>query len=148
MFGNQFGGATGYNEMVNARAQQRLQNATGMFGFGNTLAGTDLTRMGSAMGGYTGVHDAIQGQAKFGADMGAQGMAGGVQPAQPSPFGGFLQGLGGAVSGMDLGSMFGGGYNPSAARNAPYSAPVQGALSQPYTPTFGMSNYAMPSIRG
>jgi len=106
MFGNQFAGATGYNDTVNQRAQQRLQNATGMFGFGNELAGTDLTRGGSAMQGYTGLAGQLQGQAEFGANMGSQGMAGGMTPAQPSAAGSFLQGLGGAVGGMNLQDMF------------------------------------------
>lgn len=106
MFGDQFRGATGYNDTVNSRAQQRLQNATGMFGFGNELAGTDLSRAGSAMSGYTGLAGQLQGQAEFGANMGAQGMSGGMTQSAPNPLGGFLQGLGGSVSGMNLQNMF------------------------------------------
>ena len=115
LFNGQFNGATGYNDTVNARAQQRLQNATGMFGFGNELAGTDLTRGGNAMTGYTGLASQLQNQAQFGANIGAQAMGSG-QPAQQSPWAGFLGGLGGAVSQMNLGQMF----NPAPTFNNGY----------------------------
>jgi hypothetical protein len=129
LFNNQFTGATQYNDTVNARAQQRLQNATGMFGFGNELAGTDMARAGTAMTGYTGLAGALQGQAEFGANMGTAAMGTGQATGGTNPMGGFLQGLGGAVSGMNLQDMF----NPKPTFNNSYFN----------TPGFTPGNYAV-----
>jgi hypothetical protein len=103
LFGNQFGANTGFNELTNARAQQRLSNAQSIFGFGNDLSQQDLQSGQAGVQGYLGLAQALQNQAQFGATMGAQGMGtGATAPAAPNPWGSFLQGLGGAVSNMNF----------------------------------------------
>lgn len=116
-YGSQFGGATQFNDLGNARAQQRLQNAQGMFGFGNSLASQDFQTGTAAMQNYFGIGDALQNQAKFGAEVGGIGMGAGMPTSGgSSPWGAALQGLGGAVSNFDFSKLFN-----SAPTNSSYS---------------------------
>lgn len=114
IFGGQLVGATDYNTLVNSRAQQRLQNAQGLFGFGNQLGTQDLTSGSAALQNYLGIADAMQQQGFQGAQIGSMAMGQQATQSAGSPWGGALQGLGGAISGMDLQSMFGAKTPPSA----------------------------------
>lgn len=109
IFGGQLAGATGYNDTVNARAQQRMQNATGLFGFGSQLGQQDLASGTGALQNYLGIADALQNQGFQGAQIGSMRMGQQAAPSSGSPWGSALQGLGGAVSGMDLSGMFNSG---------------------------------------
>jgi hypothetical protein len=141
MFGNMFQGAQGFNQLTNDRAQQRLQNAQGIFGFGNQLGQQDITTMMGAQSGYLQNAQQLQEQGALGAKIGSAGMQGGSTPGQTSPFGSFLQGMGGAVAQMQPGMFgFGGGGQ------APMPTSIQGA----YNPTFAAPTYngPMPTIGG
>lgn len=140
MFGNMFAGAQQYNQLTNDRAQQRMSNAQGMFGFGNSLGQQDISTMGQAQAGYLGLAGALQEQGALGAKIGSAGMGQG-SPGGTSPVGGFLQGLGGAVAQMTPGMFgFGGGG----------SAPMPSSISGAYNPQFSMPTFngPMPTIGG
>jgi hypothetical protein len=138
IFGGQFGAGTMYNDLTNARAQQRLANAQDFFGFGNALSQQDLQSGQAGVQGYLGIADALQGQAQFGANMGAMGMGQASPASAPSPWGSFLQGLGGAVSGMN----FGGSTAPSGY------APVQAGAPVSISPNLDFSYLNMPTLGG
>lgn len=142
MFGNQFAGQVGYNDTVNQRAQQRIQNAQGLFGFGTQLDQQDLATQQGAVNNYLGLNDALLGQARFGADLGRIAMGTGSAPAGGgiNPLGGFLQGVGGAVANTDWSKMF----------NSGGTAPMPQSISGAFTPTFSTPTYngPMPSIYG
>jgi hypothetical protein len=138
MFGNMFAGAQGFNQLTNDRAQQRMANAQGMFGFGNQLAQQDISTMAGAQQGYLQNAQQLQEQGALGAKIGSAGMQGGATPGGTSPIGGFLQGLGGAVSQMTPG-MFGfGGMNPIGNGGfTPQQAGAAFSTIPTFNPSFG-----------
>lgn len=114
IFNGQFGAQVDYNALVNARSQQRLKDATSLFGFGNELAGVDQGRAGTAQQNYLNLSQALTNQSS--ASRGGQQTA--PVQSQGSPgmaaAGGFLQGIGGAIPGM-VGSYQTGQANNNAA---------------------------------
>jgi hypothetical protein len=149
---NSYNTASQYSDLGNTRAQQMLQNASGLFGFGNQLNQQDFTQGMSALQGQMGMNTALQNQAQMGGNMAANqagAMAG--APAQGSPMGSFLGGIG---TGMMAGGFpsFGGGqiqpvsapggyvpgpmpsWNPNATMQPMPSAPYFGGYNGPMAP--------------
>lgn len=138
IYGAGYGAQTAYGDLVNSRAQQRMSNASTLFGFGNQLGQQDLTNAGSLQGMTQDMYQALLEQGRMGMQAGQIRMGTGA----PTQSGGWQSALGGALQGFgqgilaNPGSLFGGGggYDPSAARNATYVPQIQGVLSQAYQP--------------
>ena len=106
IFGNQFGAGQSYNDIINARAQQRMGNASTLFGFGTGMTDRDMQLGSSAVTGYMGIGNTLQEQARMGGQFGAAAAGAPVQPGGPSALGGFLTGVGGAMGNINWGNIF------------------------------------------
>jgi len=116
LFGNMFNARTGYNELANNRAQQRLSNASNLFGFGQGIESNQLKNMMAALGGQSGIFGNLMQQMAL-TDSGSKGVGGG-NPGTSSGqiWGGLLQGLGNSVMANPGAFNFGGsgGFNAPA----------------------------------
>lgn len=134
LYGAGYGAQTGYNDMVNARAQQRMQNASTLFGFGNTLGQQDLANAGTMQGLNLNLYQALQQQGAMGTQMT------GATMGAPAPTNTFQNAVGGLLSGFgqsvlaNPGSLFGGGFNtytsPGGTTSGLSPTQLQGAFTQ------------------
>lgn len=109
IYGQGAGLNLGLQNLQNERGLQRLNTAQQLFGFGTQLGQQDLATGTGMFGQVLGINDALLDQARVGGAM-AGGTSQARAPSNTSALlGGALGGLGGAVAGMDLKSMFGGG---------------------------------------
>lgn len=98
--GSLFQGQFGVNDATNQRAQQRLSNAQGIFGFGQGLATDDFNRSLASLQGLQSIDAAGRAQAQLGLSAGqAQAQAGGnvaqaLLTNTASPTGSFLGAFG------------------------------------------------------
>lgn len=97
--GQQYGAAQGYNELVNSRAQQRMSNAMGLFGFGAGINADSLKQGLGLQDAQSSLFANLQntGQAGHASGMGVAGAGGSTPPAWQTALGGALQGLGGSM---------------------------------------------------
>jgi hypothetical protein len=118
--GSTLGTATGYNQLGYSRAADRMARAEGLFGFGQQLEGAGLTAAQPALnqlGFLTGQQNQMLQQ---GMDAGGRQAAAGAQQAQylnqtgASPFGGFLQGIGGGMMTGNIQNPFAGMFGGAA----------------------------------
>ena len=101
MFGAALGQNMDFNTMVNARAQQRMQNAQSLFGFGSDINTTNFATGSNLNAQQQNLINQLFQQYQAGQQAGAgvmnaAGMAQGA-PAQPSPWGSVLSGFGNSV---------------------------------------------------
>lgn len=95
-----YAGAVNYSDLGNTRAQQRLQNATGLFGFGNELGAQDFNQGLSALQGQQSIDTQLRNLIALGGNIGGQQAQAGANQAQAllqqggSPGGAFLGSLG------------------------------------------------------
>lgn len=117
---NAYNTASQYSDLGNTRAQQMLQNASGLFGFGNQLNQQDFTQGMNGLQGMFNMNSALQNQSQMGGNM-ASNQAGAMAgaPQMGSPMGSFLGGLG---TGMLSGGFpsFGSGQVQPIASNGSY----------------------------
>jgi hypothetical protein len=117
----QFGGA-GYNagmtaqDVVNSRAQQRMANATSLFGFGSGIEQSALNTGMGLHGNQINMYNQLQGNANLGHQSGmgaAAAQASAANSFQPNGIGAALQGFGNAMAANPSGfaGMFGGQPN-------------------------------------
>lgn len=126
----------GLSDMVNSRAQQRMQNAFQMFGFGQDATNNSINQAMMANQGIQGINDNNRANASMGGNFGAAGAAAGANAGKlamqgaGSPMGSFLGSFGqmipsfnwgGGTSGPIMPTTFPtatpsgmGGYNPFA----------------------------------
>lgn len=140
IFGNQFSTGTGFNDATNQRAQQRIQSAMQMFGFGNELTGQDLGRGAAGVESILGLDKNLQAMINQGIAAGGATAAAPQGAPTSNPFGALLQGLGGAIP-----QAFppGGGYTRvdpmstglSSLRTQPELQPIQMDFSSLRPPT-------------
>ena len=127
-----FSGEGLFSDLINARADQRMNNARNMFGFGVDLQSTELQNAIAALGGFQGFINQGQNILGLGAELGRSGAQAGANQAQylsqvRSPWASVLQGVGmgmmgggGGAGGSPFSSMFGsiGGGITNALTNA------------------------------
>lgn len=107
LFGNQgnllqqqFTNAGTMSDVVNSRAQQRLQNAMGLFGFGQDLNTADFNQALQTLGAQQSIDQNLQNIIALGANIGGMQSSAGANVARAilsnsgSPTGSFLSGLG------------------------------------------------------
>ncbi len=132
MFGNQYGASQGMNELVNQRAQQRMANATNLFGFGNDLNLSNLQTGQGLHGNQVNLYNQLQNNANMGHQSGvgtASAQAAAAAYYQPNVLGSALQGFGNAVAANPSGfaGMFSGqptvGLSPQQLQSAYASIP-------------------------
>lgn len=115
LYGAGLNASQGYNDLTNARAQQRMQNAMSLFGFGNTLGQQDIQTGSTLQGIPMSMYQQLMGQAQLGNQIAGtkmSGQVGGAQNPGMAGIGGMLGGFGNATMGMGgLGALFGGGSN-------------------------------------
>jgi hypothetical protein len=110
-----FGNSLNMSNLNNSRAQQRLQNATGLFGFGNELAQQDYNMGQGFFGNMTGMDEQMRQWIALGGNIGGTQAQAGANQGQfmmqnsGSPGGSFLSSLGTGLMGQAIDRMpFGG----------------------------------------
>lgn len=98
MYGAGFQASQGYNDMTNARAQQRMTNAMSLFGFGNTLGQQDISTGTSLQGIPMNMYQQMMEQAKIGGSAGGAAMTPGSTNPGMVAGGQFLGGIGNAMA--------------------------------------------------
>lgn len=96
----------GLSDMINSRGQQRLANVQNLLGFGNQLTQSNLNQMLGIQGGMSMQNADLRNLIALGINAGGQGAAAGANAGNlmmqgaGSPFGSFLEGIGGGYMGM------------------------------------------------
>jgi hypothetical protein len=104
----------GFNELLNTRGQQRLQNVTQMLGFGQNLQQSNINQALGLFGGIQGLNANQRQLIALGGNLGGQQSAAGAQQGQfmmqgaGSPMGGFLSGMGSGIMGAFSSGAIGG----------------------------------------
>ena len=100
LYGQGFGAQQGMNELVNARAQQRMANASDLFGFGQNINLSNLQTGAGLQGNQANLFQSLLNNANLGHQSGvgtASAQAAAMQGFQPNPLGAMLQGFGNSV---------------------------------------------------
>lgn len=145
LYNSQFGAMQGFNELTNSRAQQRMQNASNMFGFGDSIT-TQALQTGTGLhASQLNLYNALQAQQEQSRLLGMGNLAQGQAQAaayQPGALQSAALGFGQAISanpagfGQSVMNLFGGGTN----QMAPYYGSTGSAL--PAAGAFGITNNA------
>jgi hypothetical protein len=93
--GTGFANALNYNDIGVNRAAQRMQNAMGLFGFGNDLTSSMQTQGLAGLQGMLGIDSNLMNAAALGKNLAASAQQ--AQMASGSPLGGLLTGIGGGM---------------------------------------------------
>jgi hypothetical protein len=147
LYGQGFGAAQGFNELTNQRAQQRMANATNLFGFGSNVNTQNLQTGTGMQGNAVNLYQQLLGNAGYGHTAGAGAMAGqayAAQSFQPNALGAGIQAFSNgmlanpAAFGSQIKGLFGGGGAP---------APTVGSYAmQPFNVPSGVQNIQMPNF--
>lgn len=114
-----FGNAITMSNLANTRAQQRLQNATGLFGFGQELSQQDYNQGQGYFGNMQGMDEQMRQWIALGGNIGGQQSQAGANQGQfmmqnsGSPGGAFLSTLGTGLFNQYMNNMPVGRSNPN-----------------------------------